>query len=125
MHTDYDDKASANIVAPLFAAKTEHVYPIPAASSNLRNMQCAAGLKVEGSNNFCLSGSGPASTHGTVGHFCGTECVACPASTHSSEAGSLNHHVPLEHLCCCDQYCHLLEVFERPVYQWQDRRNRV
>jgi len=86
---DYDDKAAANVVAPLFAAKTEHVFPIPTADSNLRNMQCAVGLKVEGSNNFCLSGSGPASTHGTVGNFCGTECVACPASTHSSEAGSL------------------------------------
>ena len=39
---DYDDKAVTNIVAPLFAAKTEHLYPIPSATSNKRNMQVVA-----------------------------------------------------------------------------------
>jgi hypothetical protein len=36
---DYDDRAVTQVVAPLFAAKTEHLYPIPSADSNMRNMQ--------------------------------------------------------------------------------------
>ena len=36
---DYDEKAVTNVVAPLFAAKTEHLYPIPTANSNKRNKQ--------------------------------------------------------------------------------------
>ena len=87
---DYNEKAVANIVAPLFAAKTEHLYPMPSATSNLRNMQCAAGMQVEGSNKFCLRGSGDPSTHGPVGEFCGTTCKECPASTYSPEAGVLD-----------------------------------
>jgi hypothetical protein len=40
---DYDSSAITQVVAPLFAAKTEHLYPIPSASSNMRNMQvCVA-----------------------------------------------------------------------------------
>lgn len=86
---DYDEKANMNIVAPLFAAKTEHLYPIPRADSNMRNMQCSAGMAVKGTNQFCLSGNGDASVYGAVGEFCGTYCVDCNASTYSPVAGSL------------------------------------
>ena len=86
---DYDDKAVANIVAPLFAARTDHKYPIPSAESRLRNKQCALGMQIEGSNEFCLDGDGDESIYGPYGEFCGTWCEKCLPGQYVSEPGSL------------------------------------